>query len=94
MKVIKKTSLLLVTAFLSLPTFAAELTQSMKIKVASVISQISDEEVDLLEDGESLFLEIEKKEIELNLDLVKKLENEGILRRDDVAEDGARCFGR
>ena len=94
MKLIKNVSLLLLSAIVSLPVLGNEISDELKSKISEALQKMTVEEENILNDGGSLILELDNQDFELNLNLVEKLENDGILDRNTVAGDGARCTGR
>jgi|LULL01.1.fsa_nt_gb hypothetical protein len=92
MKGIKKVVVLFLTFFASFSIFASEISTELMEKIANELKKISKNEQIVITEDEVIEFEIEQNIIQIDLDLVKELENRGLLEKNVVASDGGRCI--
>ena len=93
MKRLSKLLIFTVTAFSSSLSMAGEITSDLKEKIAEALIDISKTEKILLKKNEILELDIDGIEIDVDIDMIKELEERGLIDENTVTRDGAQCDG-
>lgn len=94
MRTLNRVIIYIVTFLSTTLVFAGNLTIDIKEKIAEALITISKTEHIILKEDELLQLNIDGEDFDIDLDLVRELEKNGLIDRDTVARDGARCTER